>query len=161
MFVVLLSLALVFLLFPCSNIYKNWIFTWNIKLVIWFNIIQNSLVKYFLIVPFHIVINHGYNTRPCDFHHEMYDIVPNCGLDIQFTCPSSLSRFEFYCHGSVHCPSKCIIFVVYSCNQWFFYILFSRCFVARIKVLGEAKKHNLVFQIFVHRIWRQPMGGEL
>ncbi len=54
----------------------------------------------------------------------MYGIVPNCGSDIQFTYPSFLSRFEFYCHGSFHCLSKCIIFVVYSCNQRFFYLQF-------------------------------------
>jgi hypothetical protein len=86
---------------------------------------------------------------------------PNCGSNIQFTCPSSLSRFEFYCHGSFHCPSKCKIYIVYSYNQRFFYVLFFKCFVAGIKVLGEAKKHNLVFQFHVHQIQRWLMGGEL
>ncbi len=58
-------------------------------------------------------------------------------------------------------PFKVLFYVVCSYNQWFFNVLFSKCFVARIRVLGEAKKHNLVFQIPIHRIWRWPMGGEL
>ncbi len=149
---VLWSLVLVYLLFPCNNIHKNWIFAYKIKLVLCFDIVQNSRIEHFLNVPFHIAINHGYNTRPCDFHHGMYGIVPNCGSDIQFTCPSSFFEFEFYCHGSFHSPSKCRIFVVYSHNQRFFYILFFRCFVARIKVLGEANKHYLYFQFHVHQI---------
>jgi len=55
LFVVLLSLALVSLFFPCSNIHKSWIFTWKIKLVICFSIIQKSLAKHFFIVPFHML----------------------------------------------------------------------------------------------------------
>jgi hypothetical protein len=39
--------------------------------------------------------------------------------------------------------------------------LFFKCFVAGIKVLGEAKKHYLDFQFHVHQIQTWPMGGEL
>ncbi len=147
------------LLFPYNNIHMSWIFAWKIKLALCFDIVQNSPTKHFLTIPFHIVVNHGYNTRLCDIHHGMYDIVSNCGLDIQFTCPSSLFGFELCCHGSFHCPSKCKIYVVCSYNQWFFNGFFSKCFVAKIKVLGETKKHNLVFQVPIHRIQRWLMGG--
>ncbi len=159
--VVLLFLVLISLFFPYSSIHSSWIFAWKTKLALCFDIVQNSPTKHSFTISFHIVVNHGYNTRLCDFHHGMYGIVPNCGLAIQFTCPCSLFKSELYCHGSFHCLSKCKMYVVYSYNQLFFYVLFSKYFVAKIRVLGEAKKHNLVFQVPIHQIRRWPMGGEL
>jgi hypothetical protein len=159
--VVLLYLALISLLFPCSSIHRSCIFAWKLKLALCFNIVQNSPTKHFLTIPFHIVVNHGYNTRLCDFRHGIYDITPNRGLDIQFNCPWFLFRFELCCHGYLHCHSKCKFYVVCSYNQWFLYVLISKCFAARIRVLGEAKKHNLVFQVPIHQIRRWPTGGEL